>query len=178
MKMINNNRSHRRWKNSYYNNWRSPFCHRAFDSRWSRLFRRMSCDRWNRTRRLSGSVQEGEANRKAPSVSVTGALLTGNFFRGQVVPSRHATNQAGRAAGSDYKNGRDCADMFIRSHKHMWRCAVCLGEKVREIIRSHCTSFFHSGDFCLYTERRSFKRLIFETRCVELQYVYDDGLFA
>jgi len=46
-------------------------------------------------------------------VSVTGILLTGNFFRGQVVPSRHATNQAGRAVGSDYKKRRDCADMFI-----------------------------------------------------------------
>lgn len=69
-------------------------------------------------RRLSEPVRRGEANREAPSVSVTGALLTGNFFRGQVVPSRHATNQAGRAAGSDYKKGRDCADMFIRPHKH------------------------------------------------------------
>lgn len=89
-------------------------------------------------RRLFGSVREGggeergggdrrggrEANRKAPSVSVTGALLTGNFFRGQVVPSRHATNQAGRAAGSDYKKGRDCADMFIRSHKLRWYAEV------------------------------------------------------
>jgi len=31
-------------------------------------------------------VWRREANRKVPSVSVTGALLTGNFFRGQVVP--------------------------------------------------------------------------------------------
>lgn len=69
---------------------------------------------------LHGPARGGEANRKAPSVSVTGALLTGNFFRGQVVPGRHATNQASRAAGSDYKKGRDCADMFIRPHKRTY----------------------------------------------------------
>jgi len=74
---------------------------------------------------------EREANRKAPSVSVTGALLTGNFFRGQVVPARHATNQAGRAAGSDYKKGRDCADMFIRPHK------LGLRERARARARAH-----------------------------------------
>lgn len=82
-------------------------------------------------------------------MSVTGALLTGNFFRGQVVSGGHATNQAGRAAGSDYKKGRDCADMFIRSHKLDSRYAEVRGgirpvvEKVREIIQSHCT--FYEG---------------------------------
>lgn len=39
-------------------------------------------------------MSEEKPNRQVPSVSVTGALLTGNFFREQVVSSRHATNQA------------------------------------------------------------------------------------
>lgn len=82
-------------------------------------------------------------------MSVTGALLTGNFFRGQVIPSRHATNQArAGAAGNDYKKGRDCADMFIRSHKLDIYAVVYIhvrpGEKVREIIQSHCTFFYNS----------------------------------
>lgn len=126
-----------------------------------------------------------EANRKAPSVSVTGALLTGNFFWGQVVSSRHATNQAGRAAGSDYKKGRDCADMFIRSHKlwcgtRMPRYAYAPEGKVREIIPSHCT-FFGSLSCAvsraLGRERTDgdgrkrdvyYKRFTFEAKCVEL----------
>jgi len=76
---------------------------------------------------------EREANRKAPSVSVTGALLTGNFFRGQVVPARHATNQAGRAAGSDYKKGRDCGARA--------RARTPGAKGAREVIRSRRVPF-------------------------------------
>lgn len=62
--------------------------------------------------------------------------------------------------------------MFIRPHKHTYVLAIRLEEKVREIIQSHCTLFFHLRDPCFYGQarRETFKRLIFEVRCVELRY--------
>jgi len=107
-------------------------------------------------------------------VSVTGALLTGNFFRGQVVPARHATNQAGRAAGSDYKKGRDCADMFIRPHKLglRERARTRPGQKVRGVIRSRRVPFSSQVSASVAHARRerereregSRKRLYFRPR--------------
>lgn len=142
---------------------------------WSAL-----CEKWG----WGGGGRGGrEANRKAPSVSVTGALLTGNFFRGQVVPSRHATNQAGQAAGSDYKKGRDCADMFIRSHKLRWY-AYTRGVRTRpggKGARNNTESLHFFPSSCAVSrprgrrkkEKTFMKRFTFAaTKCVELRDTY------
>lgn len=93
-------------------------------------------------RGLLGPVRGGETNRKAPSVSVTGALLTGNFFRGQVVPSRHATNQAGRAAGSDYKKKEEIARTCLFGRINIRAYAEVRGTLGRKGARNNTESLY------------------------------------